>query len=286
MRGAGQIENRSDLLARKENEVTTETRPYGDRAVVLEVADNQNLFRERPTVVICPDCGEVVEMYQQGLPPVIPQFDSRCPDCEVTLKRWCAVAVDATCADLVTTQKLNSMVRDYWNEQFWRGITTNRGDIRNDEFVNRCGTKASEFGWDAELICPLCRDSMISLDRSTSEVPPGFDYHHWSERPDCGIMLCRDCHDIISRNECDYNVEQLAHDWGLRSRNDFQAIRLALRDAIVTGRALSPNRAEYLVNRYNLIQTPAEVRTLLRATLANSDLYDQFVDDSLWTGTN
>jgi len=73
---------------------------------------------------------------------------------------------------------------------------------------------------------------------------------------------------------------------GLRSRNDFQAIRLALRDAIVTGRALSPNRAEYLVNRYNLIQTPAEVRTLLRATLANSDLYDQFVDDSLWTGTN
>ncbi len=286
MRGVGQIENRSDLLARKENEVTTETRPYGDRAVVLEVADNQNLFRERPTVVICPDCGEVVEMYQQGLPPVIPQFDSRCPDCEVTLKRWCAVAVDATCADLVTTQKLNSMVRDYWNEQFWRGITTNRGDIRNDEFVNRCGTKASEFGWDAELICPLCRDSMISLDRSTSEVPSGFDYHHWSERPDCGIMLCRDCHDIISRNECDYNVEQLALDWGLRSRNDFQVIRLALRDAIVTRRALSPNRAEYLVDRYNLIQTPAEVRTLLREILANSDLYDQFVDDSLWTGTN
>jgi len=104
MRGSEQIENRSDLLAREESEVTTETRPYGDRAVVLEVADEQDLFRERPTVVVCPDCGEIVETYQQGLPPVIPQFNSRCPDCEVTLKRWCAVAIDAICADLVTTR--------------------------------------------------------------------------------------------------------------------------------------------------------------------------------------
>ena len=95
-------------------------------------------------------------------------------------------------------------------------------------------------------------------------------------------MLCRDCHDIIGKNECDYNVEQLAHDWGLRSRNDFQAVRLALRDAIMTGRSLSPDRAEYLVNRYNLIQTPAEIRTLIGAVIDDSDLYDRFIDDSIW----
>jgi len=286
MNRSEKIENRSDLLAREESEVTTETRPYGDRAVVVEIADKQDLFRDRPTVVVCPDCGEVVETYEQGLPPVIPQFDSRCPDCEVTLKRWCSVAVDATCTDLTEPQILRSMVQAYWNERIWEGVTTNRGNVRNDEYVDRFGTKASEFGWDCELTCPLCRDTMVSLDRSATEIPSRFDYHHWSEYPDCGVMLCRDCHDIISRNESDYNVEQLAHDWGLRSRNDFQAIRLALRDAIVTRRALSPSRAEYLVDRYNLIQTPAEVRTLLQEILANSDLYDQFVDDSLWTGTN
>jgi hypothetical protein len=39
-----------------------------------------------------------------------------------------------------------------------------------------------------------------------------------------------------------------------------------------------------LVDRYNLVQSTAEVKELLRAVLLDSNLYDRFVDDSLYQG--
>ncbi|WP_152419815.1 hypothetical protein [Natrialba hulunbeirensis] len=174
------------------------------------------------------------------------------------------------------------MTQAYWNEWLWAGITNYKGQPRNDEYTDRLSAKASKFGWDWELTCPLCRRDISCLKQDVSDFDGSLDYHHWSTNPDRGITLCRECHDIIGFDSYDNQVEQRAHQWGFRSRNDLQVIRLALRESIMTDQPLRRNMAEQLVDRYNLIQSVSEVRTLLEVVLQDNTLYDRFVDDSLW----
>lgn len=174
------------------------------------------------------------------------------------------------------------MTQAYWNEWLWAGITNYKGHPRNDEFTERLSAKASEFGWDWELTCPLCRRGIKQLSREIRDVHDSLDYHHWSTNPDQGITLCRECHDIIGFDSYDNQVEERAHEWGFRSRNDLQIIRLALREAIATDRPVQLEMAADLVDRYNLIQSADEVKELLRAILQDPELYERFIDDSLY----
>lgn len=90
-----------------------ETNPYGDRAYVLAATDETSIFESTPTVVLCPNCGDVVATHEQGLPQVVPQFDI-CPStCQVELRRWCAVAVDAAYRELVEPPTLTAMTQAY-----------------------------------------------------------------------------------------------------------------------------------------------------------------------------
>ncbi|WP_256422119.1 hypothetical protein [Halobellus rarus] len=176
------------------------------------------------------------------------------------------------------------MTQAYWNEWLWSGITNYKDQPRNDEFTERFSTKASEFGWDWELTCPLCRRGINYLKRNAPGAHDSLDYHHWSTNPDQGITLCRECHDVIGFDSYDNQVEERAHEWGFRTRNDLQIVRIGLREAIVTEESLRPEMAEQLVDRYNLIQSPGEVRTLLEVVLQDGELYNRFADDTLWKG--
>jgi len=266
------------------SEPENDPQPYGDRASVLAATDVTSILESTPTVILCPNCGDMVATYEQGLPQIVPQFDSRCTTCQVELRRWCAVAVDAAYRDLVEPPTLTAMTQAYWNEWLWAGITNYKGQPRNDEYTDRLSAKASEFGWDWELTCPLCRRGISRLKQDVSGVNGSLDYHHWSTDPDQGITLCRECHDVIGFDSYDNQVEERAHDWGFRSRNDLQIVRLALREAIVTDRGLKPGIAERLVDRYNLIQTAGEVKELLEIVLQDEKLYNKFTDDSLYDG--
>jgi hypothetical protein len=246
-------------------------RPYGDRAVVLAEATDEEMFATTPTVVCCPNCAEVITTYETGLPAAIPQFDEECATCDVELRRWSVVAVDAAYHELVDTSGLTELTQAYWRGRLQAGITNARDDVRNDEYEELFSKMASLFGWDWERICPLCRTPQ---DR--------FDYHHWTETPDQGVVLCRECHDVIGFDMPDFEVEERVHKWGMSSRNDLQVLRLALREAIVTDRTLQPAMATQLIERYNLIQTSAEVKALLEALCREEQLYDQVVDEDLW----
>jgi len=127
----------------------------------------------------------------------------------------------------------------------------------------------------------------VESSQLNQEVPDTYgslDYHHWSTNPDQGITLCRECHDIIGFDKYDNEIEKRAHKWGFRSRNDLQVVRLALREAIATDRPVQLEMAADLVDRYNLIQSPDEVKELLKMVLQDSGLYGRFVDDSLYNG--
>ncbi len=249
-------------------------RPLGDRATVVAATDNTSILADHPALIICPSCGDVVETYKHGFPEIIPQFDVHCSICDVELRRWCAVAVDAAYTELVDSQTVAELVQSYWDSHLWAGITNERDQPRNDEYSQRYAEKATEFGWDWEPQCPLCRRGISELPQSNSGCSCPLDYHHWSETPDRGITLCRDCHETISLHSYDNEAEKRAHDWGLRSRNDLQSICIAIRDAAITDRQLHPSMADYIVDRYNLVQSPSEIQLLIKSVLANNQLYD------------
>lgn len=249
-----------------------ETRPLGDRAAVVAATDNASILADHPVLIICSSCGDVVSTYKQGLPEIIAQFDIHCSTCNIQLRRWCAVAVDAAYTELVDAQMIAKLVQSYWDTNLWAGITNERDQPRNDEYSHRYSEKATEFGWDWEPRCPLCRRGVSELPESGSSRRCPLDYHHWSETPDCGVTLCRDCHEIISLHSYDNEAEKRAHEWGLRSRNDLQAICIALHDARITDRQLHPSMAKYLVKRYNLLQSPSEIQLLIKTVLCKDQL--------------
>jgi hypothetical protein len=241
--------------------------------VILAEATDEELFSSTPTVVCCPNCAEALETYETGLPAAVAQFNERCSTCETELRRWSAVAIDAAYRDLVDVAKLTELTQAYWHARLQAGITNIRGEVRNDEYEELFQKMASVFGWDWERICPLCRRHR-----------PIFDYHHWTETPDQGIILCRQCHNVISFEMADYQLEERVRELGLSSRIDLQTLRLGLREAIVTDRTLRPEMAAHLVERYNLVQSTAEVAALLKALCDDEQLYDHVVDEDLWNG--
>ena len=273
-----------DLVATTAITRSTEQRPYGDRAHVLSQTDERSTLQDIPVAICCPNCGEAVTLYERGLPDIVPYFDTSCAQCEVDLRSWCAVGVDAAYLQVVEPSTLTTMVQRFWDDWLWSGITNSKDEPRNDEYTNRLATKAAAFGWDWEVTCPLCRRTRTELECDSAIAGGNLDYHHWSQNPDQGICLCRECHDIIGFDTYDTELEERAESWGFDSRHDLQIIRVALRDAIATGQPIASWRAAELVNRYNLPQSPVRIRELIRAISTSDELRDAFIDDRLAAG--
>jgi hypothetical protein len=260
------------------------TCPYGDRAHILAQVDNHTGLSDVPVAVCCPNCGQAVTLYERGLPSVVPYFDTACTQCEVDLRTWCAVGIDAAYLQVVDPATLTMMIQQFWDEWLWSGITNSKDEPRTKEYTEQFASKTTAFGWNWEVSCPLCRRTQTDLERASALVGGNLDYHHWSHDPDQGVCLCRECHDIIGFDSYDNQVEKRAHEWGFRSRNDLQIVRLALREAIATDQPVQLEMAADLVDRYNLVQSPDEVEELIKTVLRDSDLYDRFIDDSLYHG--
>jgi len=132
--------------------LTTETlrscdhRLYGDRAHVLSDIDDRSQLQTVPTAVCCPNCGDAVAIYKRGLPEIVPYFDTACEQCEVDLRSWCAVAVDAAYLQVVEPSTLIEMVQRFWDDWLWSGITNSKDEPRNDEYTSRLSAKATAFG--------------------------------------------------------------------------------------------------------------------------------------------
>jgi len=273
-----------ELVVTAESHRSCDCRPYGDRAHVLFDVDGQSRLLDVPTAVCCPNCGDAVAIYECGLPEVVPYFDTGCEHCGVDLRSWCAVAVDAAYLQVVEPSTLTQMVQRFWDIWLWSGITNSKNEPRNDEYTSRFDAKATAFGWDWTVTCPLCGRSLTELERESAIAGGDLDYHHWSHNPDQGICLCRECHDIIGFDTYDTDLEERAASWGFDSRHDLQIIRLALREAVVTGCPVGPWRAAEIVKRYNLPQSPVRVSELLQAVRTNTELQDAFIDMRLVAG--
>ncbi|WP_434531525.1 hypothetical protein ACODNH_21240 (plasmid) [Haloarcula sp. NS06] len=259
-------------------------RPYGSRAQILSRVDEQSALLDVPVAICCPNCGQAVALYEQGLPSVVPHFDTACTQCEVDLRTWCAVGVDAAYLQIVDPATLTTMVQCFWDEWLWSGITNSKDEPRTNEYTERFATKTAAFGWNWEVSCPLCRRTLTELKRDSALVGGNLDYHHWSHDPDQGVCLCRQCHDIIGFDTYDTELEERATAWGFGSRHDLQVIRLALRDAAVTGRPVSIRPVTALVDRYNLVQSSVRVRELLESISTDGTLRERFLDKRLVAG--
>lgn len=269
-----------------------QTEPYGSRATVLALATSFSEMDAKeshdsldetwsdavPTALCCPGCGTVETVYEAGLPTKVGRWETACSNCDVDLRRWWTIAVDAAYTDVLTPDGLTTMVQAAWNERLWAGVTNARDQVRQQEFKDRVTSAASAFNWDWELTCPLCR-------RPISETQNGgLDYHHWAEQPDIGVSLCRTCHKVISWDKFDEELDAAAHGWGLRCRNDAQVLRLAIREALATDGVLAPALAHRLVSRYNLVQSEAAIRTLIEELLKDQQLREQILDVTIAEG--
>ena len=259
-------------------------RPYGDRAQILSQVDGQSALVDVPVAICCPNCGQAVTLYEQGLPSIVPHFDIACTQCQVDLRTWCAVGVDAAYLQIVDPATLTTMVQSFWDEWLRSGITNSKDEPRTDEYTERFATKTAAFGWNWEVSCPLCRRTLTELKRNSALVCGNLDYHHWSHDLDQGVCLCRQCHDIIGFDTYDTELEERAAAWGFGSRHDLQVIRLALREAAVTGQPVGIRPATALVDRYNLVQSPDRVRELLESISIDGALRERFLDERLVAG--
>ena len=275
---------RDDLVAATTEGGAADRRQYGDRARVVSEIPEGSVLETVPTVVCCPNCGEIVSRYRCGLPPEVPYFAERCRECEVELRTWCGVAVDAAYCDVVKASTVRGLVQRAWDRRLWSGITNSKGKARTDEYTDRFEAKATAFGWDWEVRCPLCRRGLTELKEADAIGERTLDYHHWSEEPDRGICLCRECHDIIGFDMYDSELEERAESWGFESPHNLQIVRIALREAAVSGRRVGPCCAEFLVQRYNLPDSVARVEELLDALRREETLQDRFITDQLVSG--
>ncbi len=90
-----------DGLVDTTTQVRSTEQPYGNRAQVLSQADSQSALLDVPVAICCPNCSEAVTLYERGLPGDVPYFDTACTQCDIDLRTWCAVGVDAAYLQIV-----------------------------------------------------------------------------------------------------------------------------------------------------------------------------------------
>jgi hypothetical protein len=242
--------------------------------VVLETVDTGQELRDRSVSILCPGCSGVVTRYSDGLPARIARFEKDCEDCETLLKRWSVLAVDTAYERAPDPAELRQSVTHYWEQNLWSGIVTGETSPRTREYSELYSAQADAFNWTWEVTCPLCRREHAAIEGS-------LDYHHWTRDPDQGVCLCRPCHDALSGQQRDTDLDWAAQQLGLRNKHDLQITRLALRELAVTNCDSLPTLVKRLHSRYNLAQTRAQVIALLSQTLSDMEVLEQVNDEYL-----
>ncbi len=245
--------------------------------VVLEAIDKEQTPRSRSVSVLCPGCSRVVRRYPSGIPARLARFSERCEDCEAELKRWSVLAVDTAHERRPEPRALRQTVTEYWEQNLWSGIVTGETAPRTREYSKLYNAQADTFEWDWTVTCPLCR-------RERSEICGSLDYHHWRYETDEGVCLCRVCHDALSGQRRDTDLDWTAQQLGLRNKHDLQICRLALRHQAVADHDSLSTLTRRLHSRYNLPQPRTEVFALLSQTLSDQEVLTHVDDEHLLVG--
>lgn len=243
--------------------------------VVLESVDRGRTFSERPVSILCPGCGDVLTQYRSGLPRWLARIQEVCRTCETTLERWALLAIGSAYERSPSETVRREAVTDYWERHLWSGIMTGETSPRTREYSRLYDEQADSFGWTWSVSCPLCR-------RVLEELEFGLEYHHWQHDPDQGVCLCRRCHDALSGQECDTDLDWEAQELGLRNKHDLQITRLALREQAVVGFEQLAPLVKRIHSRYNPVQSQAELYALLAQTLAAEAVLEHVDDKHLF----
>jgi hypothetical protein len=264
-----------DVETEQRNPFAAERHP--SRPLVLESVDTGQRFSEEPVSLLCPGCGKVLTQYRSGLPRWVAREQQVCTTCETTLERWALLAIGTAYERAPSEAVRREVVTSYWEENLWTGIMTGETSARTDEYSCLYDEQAEAFNWDWNVTCPLCR-------RPLDELQFGLDYHHWQHEPDQGVCLCRQCHGALSGQECDTDLDWEAQEMGLRNKHDLQITRLALREEAVEPCGTLAPLVERVHERYNLVQSTAQVFDLLSQTLTDPEVLGQVDDEYLLAG--
>lgn len=249
-----------------------------EQLAVLEAIEDDSETWDGPVSVLCPSCSGVVQQYLGGLPIRVAKFAEECEDCDTDLRRWCVVATNTACELEPTAAQLREVTIKFWDRRLWDGILTGENNPRTDEYSKAFEQKATEFGWNWQVSCPLCRTAVSELNVSR------LDYHHWRHDPDQGICLCRQCHEALSGGLCDEELDWKAQEIGLKNKYDLQIARLALREQAVVDYDSERQLVETLTERYNLIHSVQEVAAIVGQIATEGEFRDQLTDKFLLRG--
>lgn len=175
-------------------------------------------------------------------------------------------------------ERFEELVTEYREEYLWAGIVTGEISPRTMEYSRLYNEQAAVFGWDWEVSCPLCRTALSELNAQR------LDYHHWQREPDRGVCLCRTCHDAISGQQRDVDVDWEAQELGLRDKHDLQITRLAVREQAVRECRSLATLVERIQTRYNLVQPRVHLFALLSQTLSDGEILTHIHDEYLLAG--
>jgi len=247
-----------------------------EKCEVLESIEEDSRYQSLPISILCPGCNHVIKRQPDGLPKRLAHFSERCPRCDIELHRWSVVAVNSAYEETFSAEQLREITTDYWNRHLWDGIVSGETNPRTQEFTDAYRKQAEAFGWDWQVTCPLCRQSLAALGIQR------LDYHHWRRDPDQGVCLCRSCHESINGGTRDYECDWRAQEMGLKNKFDLQITRLAIREQAVNTHSTIEELSNTLSTRYNLVHSPAEVAQLLSQTLQSEEVLDEVADQYLF----
>jgi hypothetical protein len=243
---------------------------------VLESIEEDDVYQTLPISILCPGCSNVIKQYPDGLPSRLAHFNEICPHDDIDLHRWSVVAVNSAYEEMFSTDQLRQVTTQYWDRHLWDGIISGETNPRTQEFTTAYREQAAGFGWDWQVTCPLCRQSLAELGIQR------LDYHHWRREPDQGVCLCRSCHEAINGGTRDYECDWRAQELGLKNKFDLQITRLAIREQAVNTHGDIKGLSETLSTRYNLVHSASEVSHLLSQTLQSEEILEDIADQYLF----
>lgn len=268
------------LTVARSNPFVKQTDGMSVGPVVLETVEPGSVLEQAPATVLCPGCGDIIDRYIEGVSQRLAHFERECASCEVTILRWSSVVVTTALEQAVSVEHLQDVVTSYWDRHLWDGIVTGERCARTAEYTRAYTAAAAAFGWDWDVRCPLCRQSLASLGISR------LDYHHWQHNPDKGVCLCRTCHKAISGGMSDERLDWCAQELGLGDKHDMQLTRIALRELAATPTPVETLQdvVELLRDRYNVPYSRAELYVLLNQTLTTRVVLEEISDEYLLDG--